>query len=53
MQSAVIIMSILGCDAGGSNCMHLETLEKRWPTLALCDVAATANSTAASTIFIL
>jgi hypothetical protein len=43
MQSAVIIMSILGCDASGSNCTHLETLEKRWPTLALCDVAASGE----------
>jgi hypothetical protein len=43
MQSAVIIMSILGCDVSGSNCTHLETLERRWPTLALCDVASSAE----------
>lgn len=40
MQAAIVIMSILGCNDQAMNCVHVQTLEKRWATVALCDVAS-------------
>ena len=40
MQSAVVIMSILGCSPQATNCEHIQTLDRRWASVALCDVAS-------------
>jgi hypothetical protein len=40
MQSAVVIMSILGCSPQATDCVHLQTMDKRWATVALCDLAS-------------
>lgn len=40
MQSAVVIMSILGCSPQATDCVDILTLDKRWATVALCDLAS-------------
>ena len=40
MQSAVVIMSILGCSPQATSCEHIQTLDRRWATVALCDLAS-------------
>lgn len=37
MQTALILMSILGCDDTATQCHHIEVLEQRWATLQACD----------------
>jgi hypothetical protein len=33
-------MTILGCDDSGAECHYVATVEKRWPTIELCDSVA-------------
>ncbi|RWX75397.1 hypothetical protein EPK99_16970 [Neorhizobium lilium] len=37
MNSALIVMTILGCNDSGTDCHYIATVNQRWPTVALCD----------------
>jgi hypothetical protein len=37
MNSALIVMTILGCNDSATDCRYITTVEQRWPTVALCD----------------
>ncbi|MCY0094824.1 hypothetical protein [Hoeflea ulvae] len=37
MQTAFIIMSILGCDDTATQCHHIRMLDERWATIQACD----------------
>lgn len=37
MNSALIIMTILGCNDSGTDCHYIATVNQRWPTIAMCD----------------
>lgn len=37
MQTALIIMTILGCDDSATQCHYVEMLEERWATIQECD----------------
>ncbi|MBY5531644.1 hypothetical protein HFO42_22000 [Rhizobium leguminosarum] len=40
MQAVLIAMTILGCDDSISQCNYVATVDKRWETVAACDVEA-------------
>jgi hypothetical protein len=40
MKAAFVIMSILGCNDSGANCLPVATISRQWPTIALCDAAS-------------
>lgn len=40
MNSAIIILTILGCDDSGTECHYVATSEKRWPTIDLCSATS-------------
>ena len=40
MKTALIIMSILGCDDSGSQCHYVETVEQRFASISDCDAVA-------------
>lgn len=37
MQTALIMMTILGCDDSVNQCHYIATAEKRWVSVELCD----------------
>lgn len=37
MNSALIIMTILGCNDSGTDCHYIATVNQRWPTIEMCD----------------
>jgi hypothetical protein len=37
MNSALIVMTILGCNDSATDCRYITTVEQRWPTVAMCD----------------
>jgi hypothetical protein len=40
MKAAFIVMSILGCDDSGGNCLPVASIEQQWQTIAACDAAS-------------
>lgn len=40
MQTAFILMTILGCDDSATDCHHIATLDKRWSSVQLCDAVS-------------
>jgi hypothetical protein len=40
MNSALIVMTILGCNDSGTDCHYIATANQRWPTIALCDAVS-------------
>lgn len=40
MQTAFIIMSILGCDDTATQCHFVEMLDERWATIQACDAGS-------------
>ena len=40
MKAAFIVMSILGCDDSGANCLPVASVEQEWRTIAACDAAS-------------
>jgi hypothetical protein len=43
MQTALIIMTILGCDDSATQCHFVEMLDQRWATIQACDAEAEAR----------
>lgn len=49
MRTALVMMTILGCDDSATDCHYIATLQQRWPTIELCnsvsekELAAFAN----------
>jgi hypothetical protein len=37
MQTALILMTILGCNDSVSDCQYIATLDERWSSVELCD----------------
>jgi len=40
MKSALILMTILGCDDTATQCHYVEMLEQRWTTIQECDASS-------------
>jgi hypothetical protein len=40
MKAAFIVMSILGCDDSGANCLPVASVNQQWQTIASCDAAS-------------
>ena len=40
MRAAFIVMSILGCDDSGANCLPVASIEQQWQTIAACDASS-------------
>lgn len=40
MKTALIVMTILGCDDSATQCHYIDTVERSWQTVALCDAQA-------------
>lgn len=40
VKTALIMMTILGCDDTASQCNFVQTLPQRWTSIELCDVAS-------------
>ncbi|MFP1633961.1 hypothetical protein ACLB6G_19715 [Zhengella sp. ZM62] len=45
MQTALIIMTLLGCDDTATRCHYIETVPQRFETVAACDAATEAQLT--------
>lgn len=45
MQTALIIMTLLGCDDSATRCHYIETVPQRFETVAACDAATEAQLT--------
>lgn len=43
MQTALILMTLLGCDDTATRCHHIETVPQRYETVAACDSATEAQ----------
>lgn len=43
MQSALILMTILGCDDTATQCHYVETVDRQWASIQICDTAAEAE----------
>lgn len=37
MNTALVLMTILGCDDSATDCHHIATLQQRWTSIELCD----------------
>ncbi len=37
MRTALVLMTILGCDDSATDCQHVATLQQRWTSIELCD----------------
>jgi hypothetical protein len=37
MKTALVLMTILGCDDSATDCRHIATLQQRWTSVELCD----------------
>lgn len=42
MKAAIIVMTILGCDDSATQCHYIDTADRSWQTVALCDAQAEA-----------
>ena len=42
MQTALILMTILGCDDTATQCHYIERLDQRWATIQACDASSEA-----------
>jgi hypothetical protein len=40
MNTALIVMTILGCNDSGTDCHYIATAQERWPTVAMCDAVS-------------
>ena len=40
MKAALIVMTIMGCDDSATQCHYIETVDRSWQTVALCDAQA-------------
>ncbi|XUY25666.1 hypothetical protein RMR21_008555 [Agrobacterium sp. rho-8.1] len=37
MRTALVLMTILGCDDTATDCQHIATMQQRWTSIELCD----------------
>ena len=37
MKAALIVMTIMGCDDSATQCHYIDTVDRSWQTVALCD----------------
>ncbi|NTF32189.1 hypothetical protein [Rhizobium skierniewicense] len=37
MRTALVLMTILGCDDTATDCRHIATMQQRWTSIELCD----------------
>ncbi|KGF68727.1 hypothetical protein LL06_15265 [Hoeflea sp. BAL378] len=40
MQTALILMTILGCDDSATQCHYIEMVDQRWATIQACDASS-------------
>lgn len=40
MRTAMVIMTILGCDDSTTDCQYVATLNQRWPSIELCNAVS-------------
>lgn len=40
MKTAFVVMTIMGCDDTVTQCNYLETIDRTWTSIALCDAQA-------------
>jgi len=40
MKAALIVMTIMGCDDSATQCHYIDTADRSWQSVALCDAAA-------------
>lgn len=45
MKTALIVMTILGCDDTVTQCHYIDTVESTWQSVALCDAESEAKMT--------
>lgn len=43
MRTALVLMTILGCDDSATDCQHIATLQQRWTSIELCDADSEKN----------
>ena len=43
MKAALIVMTIMGCDDSATQCHYIDTVDRSWQTVALCDAQAEAQ----------
>lgn len=43
MKAALIVMTIMGCDDSATQCHYIDTVERSWQTVALCDAQAESH----------
>lgn len=40
MRTALVMMTILGCDDSATDCHYVATINQRWPTIELCNAVS-------------
>lgn len=40
MKAALIVMTIMGCDDSATQCHYIDTVDRSWQSVALCDAQA-------------
>ena len=50
MRTAMVIMTILGCDDSATDCQYVATLNQRWPSIELCNAVSEKELSAFSNI---
>ena len=40
MKAALIVMTIMGCDDSATQCHYIDTVDRSWQTVSLCDAQA-------------
>jgi hypothetical protein len=50
MKTAIVIMSILGCDDSATQCHYIETVNQRWASIDACDASSEARLNALSVL---
>ena len=43
MKAALIVMTIMGCDDSATQCHYIDTVDRSWQSVALCDAQAEAQ----------
>lgn len=43
MKTALVVMTIMGCDDSVTHCNYLQTVDSTWQTVALCDAETDAH----------
>lgn len=43
MKTALVVMTIMGCDDSVTHCDYLQTVDSTWQTVALCDAETDAH----------